>query len=509
MPFKFYQLFIVNTNLLLYCKSHFYNVFLKNKSLFKMTKLSKLTFILLLFTAAIVNTTCNKTTTVYKPPTVLFVASPSSGTTETVFVFDASETVDGTGNNANINIRWDFENDGNWDTEWTTSKSVTHQYTSDGYYTVGMQVEDSYGYFGWASRNVTVGAGGGGSGPGYPTATFTISPPEGSVGTEFLFDASGVSDNESPTSDLSVRWDYNGDSNWDTDWSTTKTANYTYSAEGNYTVYLQVKDPDNNIASTSKTLLVNAMIAMDFITVQGGSFDMGCTSNQGNDCEEDENPAHNVTISTFQLATYEVSNEQFAQFLNAVNCGTDGYLGDEKYIHIDSDSCQIKHNGTEFYTVEGTEKRCAIFITWYGASAFCSWAGGRLPTEAEWEYAARGGSQSNGYKYSGGNSITSVAWFSDNSQQRNHDVGKKAPNELGLYDMSGNAREWCSDWFDYFYYGSSPDTDPQGPAEGIDRVLRGGSFFVQSADCRVADRYWGDPVETFYRYEVGFRVARD
>jgi formylglycine-generating enzyme required for sulfatase activity len=452
---------------------------------------------------------CNKTITSTKPPTVAFVVLPSSGTTSTTFVFDASETVDGFGGDANIKMRWDFENDGAWDTDWQTSKTQSHQYSADGYYTVGLQVEDSYGFFGWASRNLTVGTGGGGSGPGYPTAVFTVSPPEGSIGTDFIFDASGVSDNESPSSDLMVRWDYNGDNSWDTDWSLNKIETHAYSLEGNYNPKMEVKDPEGNTSSTSKSLVVNSMLAIEFVTVNGGTFEMGCTGDQGGDCEEDENPSHFVTLSSFSISRYEITNDQFAQFLNSVGAAADGTLNGEKYIHIESDSCQVKHDGSTFNAIAGMEQRAAIFITWYGANAFCDWAGGRLPTEAEWEYAARGGSKSNGYKYSGGNNINSVGWFSDNSQQQNHDIGGKTANELGIYDMSGNVREWCNDWFDYNYYQSSPDTDPPGATDGIYRVLRGGSFFVQAADCRVADRYWGLPENTFYKYEVGFRVAKN
>lgn len=450
---------------------------------------------------------CTKTSTTLKPPTVLFTVSPVNGSTSTEFVFDATETVDSQGNNTNLTYKWDFENDGFWDTDWQTAKTQTHQYEADGYYTIGLLVEDSYGTTAWASRNLTVGEGGG-SGPGYPTAIFTISPPEGSIGTEFLYDASGVSDAESPQSDLEVRWDFNGDG-WDTDWSLEKTTNHTYSSEGNYTVLMEVKDPDGNISSSSKTLTVNSLIALDFVEVQGGSFEMGCNGNQIGLCEDDENPSHLVTLSSFKISKYEITNDQFAQFLNSVGCGSDGYFNNLKYIHIESDTCQVKYNGSNFYALDGMEQRAAIFITWYGAHAFCEWAGGRLPTEAEWEYAARGGNMSNGYRYSGGNNINSVAWYSDNSQQVNHDIGTKEPNELGIYDMSGNVREWCNDWFDYYYYQSSPTDNPQGPDSGVYRVLRGGSFFVQSANCRVSDRYWGLEEETFYRYEAGFRVAMD
>jgi len=127
----------------------------------------------------------------------------------------------------------------------------------------------------------------------------------------------------------------------------------------------------------------------------------------------------------------------------------------------------------------------------------------RLPTEAEWEYAARGGNQSKGYKYSGSNTLSSVAWYADNSSSQTHAVKTKSPNELGLYDMSGNVYEWCSDW--YGSYQSSTQTNPQGPSSGSDRVLRGGSWEINARCCRVSLRNNYSPDVRYYDH--GLRLV--
>ena len=125
----------------------------------------------------------------------------------------------------------------------------------------------------------------------------------------------------------------------------------------------------------------------------------------------------------------------------------------------------------------------------------------RLPTEAEWEFACRGGNNSRGYKYSGSNNLGSVAWYDGNSGDKTHPVGTKAPNELGIYDMSGNVWEWCGDW--YANYTSNSQTNPKGPQSGADRVLRGGGWRSYVWYCCSSFRY-GIPTA---RYDLGLRLA--
>jgi formylglycine-generating enzyme required for sulfatase activity len=128
----------------------------------------------------------------------------------------------------------------------------------------------------------------------------------------------------------------------------------------------------------------------------------------------------------------------------------------------------------------------------------------RLPTEAEWEYAARGGNKSRGFTYSGGNDLGSVGWYDGNSGSKTHPVGQKAANELGIYDMTGNVWEWCSDW--YGSYTSSFQRNPGGPSSGQNRVLRGGSWFGNSRGCRVSHRSNHDP-DYRINYGLGFRLV--
>jgi formylglycine-generating enzyme required for sulfatase activity len=197
------------------------------------------------------------------------------------------------------------------------------------------------------------------------------------------------------------------------------------------------------------------------VFVAGGTFQMGSYS--GGD---DENPVHTVTVSSFFMDKTEVTQAEYRKV-----------MGENPSIFSGCDDCPVEN------------------VSWHDANAYAQKVGKRLPTEAEWEYAARGGNKSKGYEYSGGNSLDIVGWNDSGCKDcgsKTHPVAQKQPNELGLYDMSGNVWEWCTDWYDEGYYSGSPQNDPQGPHSGKYRVLRGGPYTLFSGrNCRSAARYMG------------------
>ena len=203
-------------------------------------------------------------------------------------------------------------------------------------------------------------------------------------------------------------------------------------------------------------------LAENMVLVEGGTFTMGATAEQGSDAYDREKPTHQVMLSTYYIGKYEVTQ---AEWQAVMGTNPSSFKGDNFPVEqVSWDDCQ------EFIRKlnEMTGKNF------------------RLPTEAEWEYAARGGNKSGGYKYAGGNNVDNVAWFEDNSGSKTHPVGTKRDNELGLYDMSGNVLEWCQDWLGD--YSSASQTNPQGPATGTNRVLRGGSWSNGARFCRLSFR---------------------
>ena len=254
---------------------------------------------------------------------------------------------------------------------------------------------------------------------------------------------------------------------------------------------------------------IKKIAGMELVKVEGGCFDMGCTSEQ-TDCGGDEKPVHEVCVDDFYISKTEVTYSQFKEFIQETSYKTDAEKRGYSYIY---DNGWKKKNGVTWKDdVKGNRRsqneynHPVIHVSWNDAKAFAEWAEGRLPTEAEWEYAARGGNKSRGYKYAGSNDIDRVAWYDGNSGSKTHPVGTKQPNELGLYDMSGNVWEWCSDWYDSDYYEDSRRDNPQGPSGGSKRVLRGGSWYLNVNDCRVALRGRLNPGNT--SYDDGFRIAR-
>ena len=227
------------------------------------------------------------------------------------------------------------------------------------------------------------------------------------------------------------------------------------------------------------------------VKVAGGTFTMGATEEQGNDAKNDEKPAHEVTLSSYMIGETEVTQELWEAVMGK------------------SLSQIASENGKETYGVGANYPM--YYISWNDCQEFITKLNNltgknfRLPTEAEWEYAARGGNKSQGYKYSGSNTIDDVTWYYDNSSSIIHPVATKMPNELGLYDMSGSVWEWCSDWYSSSYYSSSSQNNPTGPASGSYRVFRGGSWNYDARYCRVSYRNDSSPTKRF-NY-LGLRLA--
>ena len=298
---------------------------------------------------------------------------------------------------------------------------------------------------------------------------------------------------------------------------------------------------------TPNNVLANRAVPPGMVFIPGGEFEMGCHEETGEECIGDELPVHLVYISPFYMDVYEVTNEQYCAYLNsAYSQGSidviDGVVyqadGGEPYCNTYSarDDSHIHWDGSAFAVVSGKHNHPMMLVSWYGAVAYANWCsaqqgrtpcyslsswicdfdanGYRLPTEAEWEYASRGGNRDPYYAYPWGNTI-------DGSNANYHlsgdpyetgpipwttPAGYYAPNGYGLYDVSGNVFEWCNDWRAGDYYGSSPYSDPRGPSSGTTRVLRGGSWSNYEDDLRCAARNAQFPDVTHYN-NVGFRLA--
>ena len=223
---------------------------------------------------------------------------------------------------------------------------------------------------------------------------------------------------------------------------------------------------------------VNNLLVMECVHIDGGSFRMG--SRQG---ENDEKPVHQVNLDDYEMCKYEITQKQWIALMGSNPSDNHG-----------CPDCPVE-NITYHDALDFIEKLNEVGPAKY-----------RLPTEAEWEYAANGGSGQDDSRFSGGNEIYSLAWYQANSSGKTKPVGKKQPNGLGIYDMSGNVQEWCSDFYHPNYYRSSPSKNPKGPPSGSSRIIRGGAFNQSSVFCTVYKRQYEMP--DVRSSNIGFRLVK-
>jgi len=235
----------------------------------------------------------------------------------------------------------------------------------------------------------------------------------------------------------------------------------------------------------------------NMVYVEGGTFLMGSANGYAN------GPVHEVTVSSFYMGKYEVTQ---AEYQSVMGSNPSHFNGNNRPVEN-----VIWYDAVEYCNRLSKKEGLTPCYSGRGENITCNWNanGYRLPTEAEWEYAARGGINKDDYKYSGSNDIDEVAWYGKNSGKMTHDVGTKKANSLGIYDMSGNVWEWCWDWHDHFYYSKSPRNNPTG-SDLLGcfnwRVFRGGGWFNLSEGCTVFCRnsYYPDSPD----FGCGFRVVR-
>ena len=246
------------------------------------------------------------------------------------------------------------------------------------------------------------------------------------------------------------------------------------------------QDGSNGIGGSSsvfdgknKTFTVKG-VTFTMVAVEGGTFMMGATSEQGSDAESDEKPVHQVTLSSYYIGQTEVTQALWTAVMGSNP--EEYFFGDNRPVHY------VSWNDCQDFVRKLSDLTGKQF---------------RLPTEAEWEYACRGGKKSRGYKYSGSNTIGDVAWYWDNGPKEIHPVATKSPNELGIYDMSGNVWEWCQDWGGD--YSSAAQTNPTGVSSGTDRVYRGGSRMGDAKNCRSSNRGIATPGSIYD--SLGLRLA--
>lgn len=302
----------------------------------------------------------------------------------------------------------------------------------------------------------------------------------------------------------------------------------------NYKTFRKRIDIRENETTIENIQLQQGSDLHEMIFICGGEFTMGCTDRNFS-CAEDETPAHEVILNSFLLSKTETTVEAFSKFIRETGYKTDAEKRGSSNVlgvdgNIDKRGVNWKYDARGMLRSEYDKQHPVIHVSWNDAVAYCNWLsekdglqkayiingnnikcdfkanGYRLPTEAEWEFASQGGNQSQDFKFSGSNNLKEVAWskYDKDVGLTTMEVGIKLPNELGLYDMSGNVYEWCWDW--YGCYLPSKQIDPQGPEEGKFRILKGGSWGNEEKESMLFRRGGREPNQsTGFN---GFRVAK-
>jgi formylglycine-generating enzyme required for sulfatase activity len=281
-------------------------------------------------------------------------------------------------------------------------------------------------------------------------------------------------------------------------------ASHTYAVSGTYPITVTAYNDLGDTEVTTTTAYVGTASG-DMVTIPAGEFQMGCDdTNPNEDCNSDEQPLHTVYLDAYAIDKYEVTNTQYAEFLN-----TEGNQeeGSDTWLDADSSSVRIHESGGVWQADADYEDHPVIEVTWYGARAYCQWQGKRLPTEAEWEKAARGSSDTRMYPWGDQAVDCTLANYGgcvgDTTQVGSYPTGA---SPYGALDMTGNVWEWVNDWYDGGYYGISPYNNPPGPDSGDYRVLRGGGWTDNWDNVRMADRGYTNPNSSGH-YFGGFRCA--
>jgi len=239
------------------------------------------------------------------------------------------------------------------------------------------------------------------------------------------------------------------------------------------------------------------------VLIKEGTLKMGSKSG-----EKDEKPTRRIKINSFYLSKFEISNIEFAFFLNTKG---NQIGGNSIWLNLDGEwnnlKCRIYLKDSIFLVEKGFEYYPVNFVSWYAANEYCKWKGGRLPSEAEWEFASKGGVLFKRKYEMNKTEIDDYAWYNLNSENSWHKSGQKKPNLAGLYDIFGNLWEWCSDFYDVNYYKIRPNKNPQGPQTGDYRVVRGGSWSNGPEMLSSSNRNALNPNTN--KINLGFRIAFD